>query len=100
MSQLNSNSVFAELNETVDETKVTAGMADEAAEKLIGEVKELFKNSSRMVRRAIMANTLEKMPVFFKTPQEVADYITTSLSQCTDEAEKYASKQLILEMMQ
>ena len=100
MSQLNSNSVFAELNETVDETKVTAGMADEAAEKLIGEVKELFKISSRMVRRAIMANTLEKMPVFFKTPQEVADYITTSLSQCTDEAEKYASKQLILEMMQ
>ncbi len=100
MSQLNSNSVFAELEETIDETKVTADMADEAAEKIIGEVKELFKNSNRMVRRAIMANTLEKMPVFFKTPQEVADYITTSLSQCTDEAEKYASKQLILDMMQ
>ena len=64
------------------------------------EVKELFNNSSRMVRRAIMANTLEKMPVFFKTSQEVADYVMASLIQCNDEAEKYASKQLILEMIQ
>lgn len=100
MSQLNSNSVFAEVNGTIDETKVTAEMAEEAAENLICEVKELFNNSSRMVRRAIMANTLEKMPVFFKTSQEVADYVMASLIQCNDEAEKYASKQLILEMIQ
>lgn len=46
-----------------------------------------------------MANTLEKIPVFFSTPQEVADYISQSLMLCDDEAEKYASKQLIQEMM-
>ena len=57
------------------------------------------EGQSRLVRRAIMANTLEKIPVFFSTPQEVADYISQSLMLCDDEAEKYASKQLIQEMM-
>ncbi len=72
-------------------------MADEAAGKLISEVKELFKNSSRILRRAVMANTLEKIPVFFNTPQEVADYVSLSLLQCDDEAEKYASKEIIMD---
>ena len=78
---------------------MTAAMADEMSAQLIDEIKTLFKGSSRMFRRAVMANTIEKMPVFFKTSQEVADYITSSLGQCDDEAEKYASKQLIIEMM-
>ncbi len=47
-----------------------------------------------------MANTLEKMPVFFTSAQEVADYVMNSLSLCDDEAEKYASKQLLLEVIQ
>lgn len=76
--------------------EVTAQMADEAAGKLISEVKELFKGSSRILRRAVMANTLEKIPVFFNTPQEVADYVSLSLLQCDDEAEKYASKEIIM----
>ena len=46
-----------------------------------------------------MANTLEKMPVFFTSAQEVADYVTDSLSSCDDEAEKYAAKQLLMEMI-
>lgn len=100
MSQLTSNSIFAELETVTDDRKVTSDMADEMAGKLIDEVKELFKGSSRMLRRAVMANTLEKMPVFFKNPQEVADYITSSLGQCDDTAEKYASKQLIIDVMQ
>lgn len=44
-----------------------------------------------------MANTLEKIPVFFNTPQEVADYVSLSLLQCDDEAEKYASKEIIMD---
>ena len=47
-----------------------------------------------------MANTLEKIPVFFTTPQEVADYISQSLALCDDEAEKYAAKQLIQSIME
>ena len=96
---LTSNSIFAELEEKALEEKVTESMADEAASQLIAECKELFQGKSRMLRRAVMANTLEKMPVFFTTAQEVADYVMNSLSQCDDMAEKYAAKQLLLEIM-
>lgn len=96
---LTSNSIFAELEEKTIEEKVSEVMAEKVAAELIEECKVFFKGKSRMLRRAIMANTLEKMPVFFSTAQEVADYVTTSLAQCSDEAEKYAAKQLLLEIM-
>lgn len=97
---LTSNSVFAELEEKAFEEKVTESMAEEAASQLIAECKELFQGKSRMLRRAVMANTLEKMPVFFGSAQEVADYVMNALSQCDDMAEKYAAKQLLMEIMQ
>lgn len=104
LSLLNSNSTFAELGIGEDSgsgsVEVTQAVADEVSGKLISEVKMLFKDTSRILRRAIMANTLEKIPVFFNTPQEVSDYIYASLSQCDDEAEKYASKEIIKDEME
>ena len=97
--QLSSGSDFVELEWKDEEEKVTPEDAEKAAEELVSELKQAFKGQSRLVRRAIMANTLEKIPVFFSTPQEVADYISQSLGLCVDEADKYASKQLIQEMM-
>lgn len=99
MFLLTSNSTFADLEEQTIEEKVTEQMAEEAASALIAECKEFFQGKSRMLRRAVMANTLEKMPVFFTSAQEVADYVMNALSLCDDEAEKYASKQLLLEIM-
>lgn len=98
MSLLNSSSTFADitLKEKEDDREVTADMAEKTAASLVNEVKELFKGRSRIFRRAVMANTLDKMPVFFNNPQEVADYISDSLIQCGDNAEKYASKEIIL----
>lgn len=100
LMQLSSGSSFVELERQAEEEKVTAEQAEQAAEQLVAELKEAFRGQSRMIRRAIMANTLEKLPVFFTTPQEVADYISQSLSLCDDAAEKYASKQLIQELME
>lgn len=97
ISLLSSSSIFAEFDKETEDTKVTAEMANETAAKLISEVKELFKGRSRMLRRAVMANTVDKMPVFFNNPQDVADYISSSLAQCDDEAEKYASKEIIMD---
>ena len=99
LSQLGSNSIFAEINGAADDSKVTADDVLKISDELTVEIKEHLKKSSRMVRRAIMANTIDKLPVFFNSPQEVAEYVTMSLEQCDDEAEKYASKQLIMEMM-
>jgi len=97
---LTSNSIFAELEEKGMEEKVTERMAEDAASELVLECKNFFQGKSRMLRRAVMANTLEKMPVFFTSAQEVADYVVNSLSQCDDMAEKYAAKQLLMEIMQ
>lgn len=99
MFLLTSNSVFAELEKKEEEQKVTEKMAEEVTAQLIEECKVFFKGKSRMLRRAVMANTLEKMPVFFGSAQEVADYVMTSLSQCEDSAEKYAAKQLLMDVM-
>jgi len=96
---LSSNSVFADLEEKGMEEKVTGEMADEAAAALISECKAFFRGKSRLLRRAVMANTLERLPVFFASAQEAADYMVNALAQCEDEAEKYASKLLLLEMM-
>ncbi|MBO5483850.1 MAG: hypothetical protein J5979_01410 [Lachnospiraceae bacterium] len=100
LQQLASNSAFAGLEVVTEEEKVSDEKAEQAAQELVAELKDAFKGQSRMVRRAIMANTLEKIPVFFTTPQEVADYISQSLQLCEDEAEKYASKQLIQSLME
>ena len=97
---LSSGSHFAPLQEEADDTKVTSQDTEEVAAALIDELKASFKTKSRMLRRAIMANTLDKMPVFFTTPQEVADYISMSLQMCDDEAEKTAAKQLLTDLMQ
>lgn len=99
LQQLSSGSDFVELEIDQREEKVTAAAAEKAAEELVAELKEHLRKQNRAVRRAIMANTLEKLPVFFTTPQEVADYVSHSLEQCEDEAEKYASKQLIQDVM-
>lgn len=99
LSQLNSSSVFAPLESQESAGIVTAEIAEQETEKLLSELKELFQGCSRMFRRAIMAATVEKLPTFFKSAQEIADYMMNALNQCDDEAEKYASKQLILEMI-
>ena len=99
LSQLNSSSVFAPLESQESAGIVTAEIAEQETEKLLSELKELFQGRSRMFRRAIMAATVEKLPTFFKSAQEIADYMMNALNQCDEAAEKYASKQLILEMI-
>ena len=48
---------------------------------------EVMKRNQRPVNRAIMAQTLGKLPTFFKNANEVMDYVQHSLGQCSDEAE-------------
>ena len=72
LSQLNSSSVFAPLESQESAGIVTAEIAEQETEKLLSELKELFQGRSRMFRRAIMAATVEKLPTFFKSAQEIA----------------------------
>ncbi|MBH1939689.1 hypothetical protein I5677_02125 [Mobilitalea sibirica] len=94
-----SNSLFIDfyeirMNQPVDEDRLTV-----EADKLINELAELFENHDKVVSRAVMANTLNKIPVFFKNHTEVMEYIRYSLEKCTDLVEKIACMRIIRDIM-
>lgn len=98
-SQLMSASMFIDLDEGVADQPVTAAYLKEQTDKLLQELESMFKEKGKQYRRAVMAATLEKMPVFFTSAEEVAEYVRTSLSMCTDDSEKYAVQMLVEELM-
>ena len=72
----------------------------EVTRELIIEFKELFQGKNKQINRAIMANTMNKMPVFFNNSNEVVEYVMNSLAGCNDEAEKIASINIIRQLME
>jgi len=96
------NSIFIELEQTENKESLQSeytvqknDKADEAyiakvQKQLITQLSELFLNSSQNVCRAVMANTINKMPVFFQSQNDVMDYVKNSIEQCRDLAEKKA----------
>jgi len=46
-----------------------------------------------------MANTMNKLPVFFKDHKEVMDYVRYSLERCSDIHEKIACIEIIRDIM-
>lgn len=97
---LGSDSLFMELDLETQDTVVDQAMAVEETQQLIKELKELFSQNPMAVNRAVMANTLSRLPVFFESSQEVMEYIQNSLEQCHDLAEKTMSMKLIYRMME
>lgn len=93
------NSAFVDLN-----AKISTKIADDAyIEKVTAS---LFKNLAKMfdkvpqcVVRAVMASSLNKMPVFFNNSDEIAEYVANSLNQCKDAAEKTACYSIIKDIM-
>jgi hypothetical protein len=101
------NSLFIELNKTEDyevcqdeqlvinNNKVNEAYIIKVQDELLNQFSELFQNSSKNVCRAVMANTINKMPVFFQSTKDVMDYVKNSLEQCHDLAEKNACVNII-----
>ena len=93
------NSMFIDLN-----AKVSTKLADDAYIEKV--TTSLFKNLAKMfdkvpqcVVRAVMASSLNKMPVFFNNSDEISEYVTNSLNQCKDDAEKNACYSIIKDIM-
>ena len=59
----------------------------------------MFSIQDRVISRAIMANTMNKMPVFFKDHKEVMDYVCYSMERCSDIHEKAACVEIISALM-
>jgi hypothetical protein len=94
-----SSSLFVELDEVEVNDIVDESYVDKITKEFIEELSELFVNSSQSVMRAVIASTISKMPVFFLSPDDVTNYVTSSLNQCKDLAEKYACKEIITNLM-
>lgn len=98
--QLSDQSAFIDFRKAVDMREVDEVVLASVAKQLEEEVKEVFKNNQQCVNRAIMANTLDKLPVFFNNTEEVISYITNAVELCSNKEEKTASMRLILDMIE
>ncbi len=94
-----SNSLFVELDRNDPETVVTKDRIEKEMKSLEKELTALFGKIDRMISRAVMANTINKVPVFFENHKEVMDYVRYSFEHCTDTYEKYACYEIINEII-
>ncbi|MBE5935142.1 MAG: hypothetical protein E7262_05060 [Lachnospiraceae bacterium] len=97
-SVLISASLFVDLQEK-DTVVVDDVFINNNVEKLIEELKDLFKKSQKIYTRAVMANILSELPVFFTGIDEVAEYIKNQLVSCKNNGEKMACYAVLSDMM-
>jgi hypothetical protein len=97
--KLLSNSLFVDLNEVRKEVTVDEEILERETKALLQEMRELFADQDRMISRAVIANTINKMPVFFKDHKEVMEYVRYSLERCSDEYEKTACHDIISQIL-
>lgn len=98
MAKLMSTSYFAELQQE-EEAVVDSELIDDLNHQLHAELSGFFADHERCLNRAVMANILTRMPVIFKSPEEIRNYIEYSLKQCSNKSEKEMSKRVILQMI-
>lgn len=97
---LTSTSIFIDLNEDNKEDKdVDDSILNNKIEELVNELKELFAKKSRVYTRAVMANILSELPVFFVNMNEVVDYVHTQISSCKNQSEKIACYAILSDIM-
>ena len=97
---LHSGSLFADMDDLDSDSSPDSEGLSREVEKLIKELDDKFQRSDRMIIRAIMANTIDKIPVFFDTHTEIMEYVLYALNRCTDIPEKYASIEIIKSLME
>ncbi|SHO50346.1 hypothetical protein [Anaerocolumna xylanovorans] len=93
--KLLSSSLFIDLDKIDNKEKVDEEDIVKTQDEVLSELSRLFSENERAVTRAVMANTLSKLPVFFQDQAEIKEYIANSLEQCQDKAEKTACIRII-----
>jgi hypothetical protein len=97
--KLISNSVFIDLDEVLNTEIADEAYIGAATKELLDCISVAFEKNPQTVNRAIMASSLNKMPVFFNNSDQIAEYIANSLNQCKDNAEKNACHSIIKDIM-
>ncbi|MCR5691637.1 MAG: hypothetical protein K6G62_05405 [Eubacterium sp.] len=100
LTKLLSDSLFIDLERVEDETELKNKDVNKACDLLIEDLDRKFKEVKKPVRRAIMGQVLEKLPMIFQGADQVMEYIETNLMDCQDQAEKMVVVDLIEGMME
>ena len=96
-----SSSRFVSLEKEKEEQAAVESAQIEAAKKeLEGQLDQVFQSVPKCVKRAVMANILGLLPVFFQDTEEIREYFEESLSSCRDRAEKAACIEILQNMME
>ena len=95
LPKLNSDSMFVKLDKVENNDVVDEAYLENQKEQLINDYRELFKDTDKMITRAVMAQALSELPIFFNNISELQDYIYNTLSICNDKAEKLACIEII-----
>lgn len=102
LDKLLSGSMFVDITNLSDYDTMPADLEYIAAlkDQMVAEFAALFAKHPMVVNRGIMAKILSNIPVFFNSRQEIRDYISYSLSHCSNRSELIAACIVILEMME
>lgn len=100
VSNLLSDSLFIELSVEEEEKKADSSYVHRCTNELLDELSEKFNQVSRPVKRAIMGQILEKLPMPFQNVEEVQEYIRVNLMGCQDKAEKCVVLMMLADLMQ
>lgn len=100
IEKLLSSSLFVDIEDNNDTEIADAEFIMNITTEYISKISQMFQKNQMCINRAIIANTLEKMPVFFSSREEVMEYIIHSLEQCKDQAEKNVCFYILSEIMQ
>ncbi len=97
--KLCSNSVFIDIHKEEEAVLVTEDVLERISNAITEELSDRFKTSPQCINRAIMANVLSTMPVFFGNSNEVMEYAKASLEHCKNVREKTVAMRLLLDEM-
>lgn len=100
IAKLSSSSMFIELHKERNREPVDEAYLSQVFGRFMEDMERSFKENGRLVNRARMASTLQSLPAFFRNMEECREYLSQSLLNCSDEREKLASVELLLELME
>lgn len=98
--KLQSGSTFVSLEDEDAEVVITDDELDNEFNAFSQKLLDSFKDKSQIVNRAIMANVLGQLPVFFNSVDEIQGYINVALVQCSDIAERKACVEIMNMIME
>lgn len=100
ISKLVSGSIFVEFDTETDNEKADTDYIEERFEIIKADFTVFFENNKKPVNRAVMAQVLSALPIFFNNIDEIKDYIVQSIGKCSDEAEKLACYEIFHSLME